>query len=399
MFANTYLMDRKKNAPSPLKSENSSISYLSRTIVHPKLEMTEPGDSDELEADAVANDVMEGKVSRQISGGGAGGGLAVSTHLESRLNARQGGGQVLPEGLRNMMERGFNRDFSQVRLHTDSEAADMSGSISAKAFTHGNDIYFNRGQFSPNTTTGQRLVAHELAHVAQGGRTVARDPSGPTIGPDHAATKKEESMSTTDFFSLLFLFKSALDTYKIFRNAEAGKYVGDLITTLRQYDLTEALREAYEAAQLAQAGQGAARAVSFVMKGFDVGSWIFSSIMDVKRAYDYRHEAVGFAYYSLRALATLASCPYLPLPPTVKGLLTEFNTISGIGDLYASADNAVFHPYRRAKEVGDFYGGPDSAAGLVGFGLASIPGLGDAGEWIGKGLGAGAVALGIDHWF
>ncbi|MBR4840001.1 MAG: DUF4157 domain-containing protein [Paludibacteraceae bacterium] len=160
----------------PQKQNGSGKSFPSRTLIHPKLELTEPGDSDEQEADVAASEVMSGKVCRKISGGGAGGGMAVSSQMESQLNHLQGGGQTMPAGLRGMMERGFDRDFSQVRLHTDSEAAGLSSSIHAKAFTHGNDIYFNRGQFSPETSEGQRLVAHELAHVAQGGGKVGRKP-------------------------------------------------------------------------------------------------------------------------------------------------------------------------------------------------------------------------------
>ena len=156
-------------------SINAKVSYPSRTIVHPKLETTEPGDSDEKEADAVANDVMSGRICRQISHGNSGGGMTVSSQMEGLLNSMHGGGQIMPDGLRNMMERGFSRDFSQVRLHTDSTAAEMSASIHAKAFTYGSDIYFNRGQYNPNTAEGQRLVAHELAHVAQSGGKIARD--------------------------------------------------------------------------------------------------------------------------------------------------------------------------------------------------------------------------------
>ena len=147
--------------------------------------MTEPGDHDEREADAIANSVMSGgKITRKISSGGSGSsGIAVSSQMESQLNHLQGGGQVMPEGLRSMMESGFGRDFSQVRLHTDSEAATMSSNIHAKAFTHGNDIYFNSGQFSPETSEGQRLVAHELAHVAQSGGKVGRKDWGSFSGP------------------------------------------------------------------------------------------------------------------------------------------------------------------------------------------------------------------------
>ena len=162
---------------SPRNESQSAISYPSRTLVHAKLEMTEPGDHDEQEADAVANTVMNGgKIARKISqGAGASSSIAVPPQMESQLSQLQGGGRQMPQGLRNMMENSFGRDFSQVRLHTDSEAATMSSNIHAKAFTHGNDIYFNHGQFSPETAEGQRLVAHELTHVVQGTGKVGRD--------------------------------------------------------------------------------------------------------------------------------------------------------------------------------------------------------------------------------
>ena len=174
MFINVSSHDTDNSRNSSVRSDNNLVGYPSRTVVHPKLEMTEPGDADEREADLAAHDVMSGKVFRKFSGGGAGGGMAVSSQMESQLNQLQGGGQAMPDGLRGMMERGFDRDFSQVRLHTDGEAAGLSGSIHAKAFTHGNDIYFNQGQYAPETSEGQRLVAHELAHVAQGGGKVGR---------------------------------------------------------------------------------------------------------------------------------------------------------------------------------------------------------------------------------
>lgn len=164
---------------APHQESQNAKAYPSRTIVHAKLEMTEPGDHDEREADAVASTIMSGgKIARKISSGGNGSsGIAVSSQMESQLNHLQGGGQAMPEGLRNMMEKGFGQDFGQVRLHTDSEAANLSSSINAKAFTHGNDIYFNHGQFSPETSEGQRLVAHELTHVVQGIGKVGREPN------------------------------------------------------------------------------------------------------------------------------------------------------------------------------------------------------------------------------
>lgn len=155
---------------------NCPKSFPSQTIVHAKLEMTNPGDADEQEADAVANDITNGNViKRQISSGNNNSGITLPHNMESVLNAMQGGGQEMPQGLQSMMEHGFNHDFSNVRIHTDASASEMSGNIHAKAFTHGNDIYFNQGQFNPGTQEGQRLVAHELTHVVQNSNKVARN--------------------------------------------------------------------------------------------------------------------------------------------------------------------------------------------------------------------------------
>ncbi|MBV6425962.1 MAG: hypothetical protein KIPDCIKN_00453 [Haliscomenobacter sp.] len=100
---------------------------------------------------------------------GNAGGFAASPALVSQLNATKGGGSPLPEGTRSFMENAFSSDFSGVRVHTGGQAAEMSRSIQAKAFTYGSDIYFNSGQFAPESGEGKRLLAHELGHVVQGG--------------------------------------------------------------------------------------------------------------------------------------------------------------------------------------------------------------------------------------
>ena len=112
---------QKHTSFSRSSDRNAALSYPSRTIVHAKLEMTGPGDHDESEADTVADDIVSGgKIRRQISNGG-GRGIAVSPQMERQIAQLQGGGHAMPDGLRNMMENGFGRDFSQVRLHTDSQ--------------------------------------------------------------------------------------------------------------------------------------------------------------------------------------------------------------------------------------------------------------------------------------
>jgi hypothetical protein len=80
---------------------------------------------------------------------------------------RDGGGQSLDLATRAFMEPRFGHDFSQVRVHTDAKAARSARAINALAYTVGSDIVFGSGCYSPATAPGQRLLAHELAHVLQ----------------------------------------------------------------------------------------------------------------------------------------------------------------------------------------------------------------------------------------
>ena len=60
-----------------------------------------------------------------------------------------------------------NYDFSQVRVHTDAYAALSARAINALAYTVGENIVFGAGQYAPGSEQGNRLLAHELTHVAQ----------------------------------------------------------------------------------------------------------------------------------------------------------------------------------------------------------------------------------------
>jgi hypothetical protein len=73
--------------------------------------------------------------------------------------------RVMNESTSSTANRGF--DFSQVRIHTDAQAAESARSVNAAAYTVGRDIVFGTGQYQPHTRQGQRLLAHELTHVAQ----------------------------------------------------------------------------------------------------------------------------------------------------------------------------------------------------------------------------------------
>jgi len=69
------------------------------------------------------------------------------------------------------MESRFGRDFSGVRIHTDSDAAESATQINARAYTAGHDLVFARNQFSPAIPEGRKLLAHELTHVVQQGES------------------------------------------------------------------------------------------------------------------------------------------------------------------------------------------------------------------------------------
>jgi hypothetical protein len=110
--------------------------------------------------------------------------------VESQINNIRGGGQPLPESVRDFFEPRFGHDFSGVRVHTDSQANEAAKAVNALAYTVGSDIVFGSGQYSPETDSGKRLIAHELAHVVQqSGGSIGRNEHSEilqrTIGDGH----------------------------------------------------------------------------------------------------------------------------------------------------------------------------------------------------------------------
>lgn len=76
-------------------------------------------------------------------------------------------GQPLDPNTRAFFESRFGHDFRKVRVHTDSKATESAKAVSASAYTLGRDVVFGSGQYSPGTSTGRRLLAHELVHTLQ----------------------------------------------------------------------------------------------------------------------------------------------------------------------------------------------------------------------------------------
>lgn len=184
----------KRNAVSQGKKQSSFF----KPVVQPKLTVNSPNDIYEQEADAVADKVMRmndhdiiqpklfnpsisfiqrkcshceeekknlqrKEMNEEMTG---------AEGLEKYVDNLNNQGQPLAAETRSFFEPRIGYDFSQVKVHTDSIAAKSAQSINALAYTSGNNIIFNNGQYAPGTDTGKRLLGHELTHVVQQGNDI-----------------------------------------------------------------------------------------------------------------------------------------------------------------------------------------------------------------------------------
>lgn len=111
-------------------------------------------------------------------------GGTVTEDIESTIEQARGNGQTLTPKLQTQMGESMGADFSNVRIHTDSQADQLNRSIGARAFTTGKDLFFKKGEYQPENRKGQELIAHELTHVVQqGGAAIQAKPASRT--PKH----------------------------------------------------------------------------------------------------------------------------------------------------------------------------------------------------------------------
>lgn len=197
-------------ASQPAALTNSQAAVLQRTLgnqgvgrllIQTKLTVGPAGDKYEQEADATAKAVVknintsgvqrqpeeedpalqakpisslqrqpeEEDPTLQAKGNGLRGGGELDTDMETAVTNARSGGQALSDQVRQPMESAFNADFSQIKIHTHSQADSLNRSLNARAFTTGNDIFFRQGEYNPSSSSGQELLAHELTHTVQQG--------------------------------------------------------------------------------------------------------------------------------------------------------------------------------------------------------------------------------------
>lgn len=97
----------------------------------------------------------------------AGTSFTPSKSVSSYIGSLNGKGQSLSPQTNHFFSSKMDYDFSNVKVHTDKEAAQSAKDVNAKAYTLGNHIVFNEGQYNTESSEGKRLMAHELTHVVQ----------------------------------------------------------------------------------------------------------------------------------------------------------------------------------------------------------------------------------------
>ena len=158
--------------------------------------ISSPEDASEREADRVADAVTAPRAAnnppvgrsimraaRKDVGGEGPPTEAANNDVEAKIKAAAVGGKQLSKKTRALLEPRFGADFGEVRIHDDDQAVKLSSRIGARAFTYGRHVFFNAGQYQPDTPSGQKLLAHELTHTIQQRAAVQRKYDGLVSGP------------------------------------------------------------------------------------------------------------------------------------------------------------------------------------------------------------------------
>lgn len=198
------MQQHNRSTPSQLSGQQltpQNVLYLQRTIgnaavqqmladqqtdkptIQPQLKVGPANDEFEREADDISRQVVQrastSRVQRATTSSAQVGpeGGTVGKELEGTIHKSKSGGSSIPDGVRNQIEPKLGADLSNVKVHTDSQSADLNRQLGAKAFTHKNHIFYGAGQ-SPSDV---KLTAHEAVHTVQQGATTQRKSDKDTL--------------------------------------------------------------------------------------------------------------------------------------------------------------------------------------------------------------------------
>ena len=203
-----------------------------------ELKLGMPGDVHEREADRVAEQVMrmpEPSMQPKATAGISRHAMRPAVRVQTKSTdagdigsaAARGSvhdvlrstGQPLDPATRAFMEPRFGRGFGEVRVHTDAKAAELAAAINARAFAANHHIVLGAGEYAPQTGSGQRLLSHELTHVAQATRgegnadaVIHRQPvaNAPDKTADDKSSSKDGKSQDEDGQQLVWRLVAAL---------------------------------------------------------------------------------------------------------------------------------------------------------------------------------------------
>ena len=177
------------------KDSDIEISSLSNTCCR----------SVQTKCDACEKEEQEGAIQRKSSESSG------TEAPESVTTALKNSGQPMDHSTQSFMEKRMGYDFSSVRIHNDSQAHESSATIQAQAYTHQNHIVFASGKYTPQTTSGKQLLAHELTHVVQQGS------AGQTVQKKDPDPDKFEAFDkgSSDIKEVMKVFRSQVHLYFI----------------------------------------------------------------------------------------------------------------------------------------------------------------------------------------
>jgi hypothetical protein len=112
------------------------------------------------------------------------------------ISTLSGKGQPLPAAANYFFSSRMGYDFSNVRVHTGKDAAESAKGVNAKAYTTGNNVVFNEGQYNIGSGEGKKLMAHELTHVMQQNETDPQKINRKLTYPAVGAYTETEPVST-----------------------------------------------------------------------------------------------------------------------------------------------------------------------------------------------------------
>jgi hypothetical protein len=172
--------------PTPARALQNRVGNRAvQAVVAPSIQMaaaarvSKPTDAAEMEAEAVARHV--GRMSQPAPAAAAS--TPRQTSKSESIVQREAaapprttaaevsvtGGSPLSPAVRDFMEPRFGANFQHVRVHTGADAAHQSAQLGANAFAYGNNVFFGKDKFQPQTAKGKELIAHELTHTIQQG--------------------------------------------------------------------------------------------------------------------------------------------------------------------------------------------------------------------------------------